>query len=118
MARFQRSSFQKPPLRIQPTTLWDYPSQHYGQELQGDPNYRGATPSYVVWNLLQRYTREGDLVVDPCVGSGTTLDVAADTGRRARGFDLTPARNDNELADARELPQPDSACDFVFIDPP
>ena len=27
----------KPSLAIQPTTLWDYPSQHYGNELQGDP---------------------------------------------------------------------------------
>ena len=25
----------KPPLRIQPTTLWDYPSQDYGTEQQG-----------------------------------------------------------------------------------
>src|SRR5215204_2105233 len=56
--------FRKPPLRIQPTTLWDYPSQHYGDEIQGDQNYRGATPSYIIWNLLQRYTKERDLVVD------------------------------------------------------
>src|SRR6266478_1005529 len=58
--------FKKPPLRIQPTTLWDYPSQHYGDSLQGDPKYKGATPSYIVWNLLQRYTKTGDLVIDPC----------------------------------------------------
>lgn len=108
----------KPPLRIQPTTLWDYPSQHYGDELQGDPNYRGATPSYLIWNLLQRYTRPGAIIVDPCCGSGTTLDVCKDTERIGRGFDLVPQRHDIERADARELPLKDRFADFVFIDPP
>lgn len=108
----------KPPLRIQPTTLWDYPSQHYGEELQGDPNYRGATPSYVVWNLLRRYTDKGDLVVDPCVGSGTTLDVATELGRRAIGYDVNPTRDDVTYCDARTLPLKSDSVDFVFLDPP
>ena len=108
----------KPPLVVQPTTLWDYPSQHYGTGLQGSPRYRGATPSYVIWNLLERYTREGDLVVDPFCGSGTTLDVARDLNRKGRGFDLQPQRPEIEQADARELPMPDETADFVFADPP
>jgi DNA modification methylase len=108
----------KPPLRIQTTTLWDYPSQHYGDGVQGDPRYVGATPSYVVWNLVQRYTRPGDLVVDPMCGSGTTLDVARETGRRARGFDLAPYRPDIERADARALPLETGSADLVFVDPP
>lgn len=108
----------KPPLRIQPTTLWDYPSQNYGTGHQGDENYPGVTPSYVIWNLIQRYTSEGELVVDPFCGSGTTLDVARDTNREARGFDLAPTRPQIERADARDLPvKPDSA-DLVFMDPP
>src|ERR1700712_5391033 len=82
----------KPPLLLQPTTLWEYPSQHYGQEEQGDKRYVGATPSYVIWNLIQRYTQPGDLIVDPMCGSGTTLDVARDSSRRGRGFDLAPFR--------------------------
>ncbi|QDU33436.1 putative methyltransferase [Poriferisphaera corsica] len=114
----QPQQFRKPPLRIQPTTLWDYPSQHYGDDVQGDPNYRGATPSYVIWNLLQRYTQEGDLVVDPCCGSGTTLDVAKDLGRNAMGFDVNPTREDITNADARDLPVKNGEVDFVFIDPP
>jgi DNA modification methylase len=105
-------------LRPQVTTLWEYPSQHYGKELQGDPNYRGATPSYVIWNLLKRYTRPGNTVVDPCAGSGTTLDVAADLKRKAVGFDVNPTREDIRYADARKLPLGDNAADFVFIDPP
>ncbi len=112
----------KPPLRIQPTTLWDYPSQNYAapgmSRRQGDIHYAGATPSYVIWNLLERYTREGDLMIDPFCGSGTSLDVAADLKRKARGFDVSPYRDDIEPADARELPMPDEVVDFVFMDPP
>ena len=108
----------KPPLRLQPTTLWDYPSQHYGDTVQGDPNFKGATPSYVIWNLLQRYTRPGQLVVDPCAGSGTTLDVARDLDRRALGYDLSPTRKDIFRVDARKLPLESEKADFVFIDPP
>ncbi|MCB1051225.1 MAG: hypothetical protein H6510_05955 [Acidobacteria bacterium] len=108
----------KPPLRLQVTTLWDYPSQHYGTDMQGDKNYAGATPSYLIWNLLERYTTPGNLVVDPMCGSGTTLDVARDCDRRALGYDLQPQRKDIFRCDARKLPIEDGKADFVFIDPP
>jgi DNA modification methylase len=110
--------FKRPPLRIQPTTLWDYPSQDYGDTQQGRPGYKGATPSYIIWNLLQRYTKPKDLVVDPCAGSGTTLDVARDLDRRALGYDLAPTRKDIFRVDARKLPLETEKADFVFIDPP
>ena len=110
--------FRKPPVFVQPTTLWDYPSQHYGDDFQGDPNYRGATPSYVIWNMLQRYTEEGDLVIDPCCGSGTTLDVARDLNRKALGYDVNPTRDDIYNVDARDLPLEEGKADMVFVDPP
>ncbi len=116
-----REPFKKPPLRAETTTLWEYPSQHYGDEMQGDKAYIGATPSWVIWQLLTRYTREGDLVVDPMAGSGTTLDVARDLDRRALGYDLAASperRKDVFRADARRLPLEDGKADFVFIDPP
>jgi adenine-specific DNA-methyltransferase len=113
-----RGRLTKPPLRIQTTTLWDYPSQHYGTGMQGSSAYVGATPSYVIWNVLQRYSAPGDLVIDPMCGSGTTLDVCKDLGRKGRGFDLSPFRPDIEQADARKLPVPSGAAKVVFIDPP
>jgi adenine-specific DNA-methyltransferase len=108
----------KPTLTPQATTLWEYPSQHYGEGMQGDKAYQGATPSYVVWNLLARYTREGDLIVDPMCGSGTTIDVGREMKRRVLGYDLTPTRPDIFRADARKLPLEDKKADFIFIDPP
>lgn len=100
------------------TTLWDFPSQQYGDETQGSKHYEGATPAYIIWNLLQRYTKKGDLVVDPMAGSGTTLDVARDLERRALGYDLQPTRPDVFRHDARQLPLQDEKVDFVFVDPP
>ena len=104
------------------TTLWEFPSQHYvgpdGSRMQGDKRYVGASPSWVIWQLLQRYTKPGDTVLDPMVGSGTTIDVCHDTGRKAIGFDLAPSRDDIRQGDARKINLPNASADFVFIDPP
>ena len=108
----------KPKLEKQLTTLWDFPSQHYGNHQQGSASYKGATPSYVIWNVIQRYTEPGDRVVDPFCGSGTTLDVCKDTDRLGMGFDLAPYREDIEACDARSLPLKDKDAHLVFMDPP
>src|SRR5690606_19539459 len=108
----------KPPLVTPTTTLWDYPSQHYGKGTQGDPSYRGATPSWVIRHVVEMWTAPGALVVDPFCGSGTTIDVCKDIGRAARGFDVAPSRPDIDDADARALPLADASVDLVFFDPP
>lgn len=100
------------------TTLWYFPSQQYGNETQGDKNYKGATPAYIIWNLLMRYTRPKELVVDPMAGSGTTLDVARELGRRALGYDVNVTRKDIFNCDARKLPLENEKAAFVFVDPP
>ncbi len=108
----------KPTLKLQTTTLWDYPSQQYSRAMEAHKDYQGATPAYILWNLLQRYTKPKALVVDPMCGSGTTLEVARELGRRALGYDLAPVRKDIFRADARKLPLEDGKADFVFVDPP
>jgi DNA modification methylase len=110
--------WKRPELRVQTTTLWEYPSQHYGVGMQGHKDYKGATPSYVIWNLLERYTRENDVVVDPMCGSGTTLDVCSDMKRKGLGFDVAPFREDIVQCDSRKLPLADGSVDFFFMDPP
>ncbi len=115
----ETKKFKQPKPLVQTTTLWDFPSQHYGRESeQGDGEYAGVTPSYVIWNLLQRYTKPGATVLDPMCGSGTTLDVCKDLGRIGLGFDLAPAHAGVKKADARKLPLQNGTVDFVFVDPP
>ena len=108
----------KPELKLQTTTLWQYPSSQYGEGSQGDQNYVGATPSYIIWNLLQRYTKVKDKVLDPMCGSGTTIDVCKDLDRTPICFDLVPYREDIAQADARNLPVKSESVDFIFVDPP
>ena len=70
---------EKPPLEA--TTLWDYPTQSYGKTPKGGNKFPGVTPAFIIYNLVQRYTKPGDLVVDPMCGSGTTIDVCKEEGR-------------------------------------
>lgn len=115
------TTFRKPPIEPFATTLWTYPSQHYDAgdgRTQGDPRYIGATPSWVIWQVIHRYTRPGDRVLDPMCGSGTTLDVCRDLSRKGVGFDLVPRRPDIARADARRLPLADASVSLAFVDPP
>ncbi len=109
-------------LSLSTTTLWDYGSQHHKKTLEGGhKEYIGSTPTYIIWNLLLRYTKKKDLIIDPMAGSGTTIDVARDLGRRALGYDINPMalkRKDVFKSDARTLPLETEKADFVFVDPP
>lgn len=103
---------------IESTTLWDFPRQNYGDIPHGNNKYNGVTPALVIWNLLQRYTRVGDLVVDPMCGSGTTIDVAKELKRKVIGYDLNVTRPDIIKNNSRKIPLRNNSVDFVFIDSP
>lgn len=45
-------------------------------------------PISILENLIEIFTDKGDVVIDPCAGSGTTLLAAANCGRRAYGFEI------------------------------
>ena len=51
-------------------------------------------------------------------GSGTTIDVAKELGRKVIGYDISPYRKDIIQNDARKIPLKDNSADFVFIDSP
>ena len=45
-------------------------------------------PVNVIKKLIEIFTDEGDVVIDPCCGSGSTLRAAAELGRSAYGFEI------------------------------
>ena len=45
-------------------------------------------PVKVLKRLIEIFTDEGDVVIDPCAGSGTTLRAAYELGRHSYGFEI------------------------------
>lgn len=105
---------------LEATTLWDYPRQSYGKTPKGNNKYPGVTPAFIIWNLIQRYTEPGDLVLDPMCGSGTTIDVCKEEGRQAICYDIVPPKNRPDIMqnDSRTIPLPDNHVDMIFVDSP
>ena len=103
---------------LESTTLWDYPKQSYGSSPKGNNKYAGVTPAFIIYNLIKRYTVPGDLVVDPMCGSGTTIDVCKEEGRRVIGYDIVSTRPDIIENDARQIPLDENSVDMMFIDSP
>ncbi len=103
---------------LETTTLWDYPKQSYGKTPKGNNKFQGVTPAFLIWNLVQRYTKPEDLVVDPMAGSGTTIDVCKEEGRKVIGYDIAPQHPEVIQNDARNIPLSDESVDLVFIDSP
>lgn len=117
IATFKKEDGDEKP-RLESTTLWDYPRQSYGKTPKGSNKYAGVTPAFLIYNLVKRYTELGDLVLDPMAGSGTTLDVCTEEGRRCRAFDVNPVRPEIVQNDARRIPLADESVDMVFVDSP
>jgi DNA modification methylase len=54
--------------------------------------------------LIEKYTKEGDWVVDPFGGSGTAIDVAKELNRKVMGYDLNIVGSDVIKNDSRKYP--------------
>ncbi len=46
-------------------------------------------PVCVLKRLIEIFTDEGDVVIDPCAGSGSTLRAAMELGRHSYGFEIS-----------------------------
>jgi DNA modification methylase len=78
------------------TNVWDYPGQNGFRagrmdELAMHPTVK---PLAMVADALRDCSKRGDLVLDPFVGSGTTILAAERTGRIAAAMEIDPAYAD------------------------
>ena len=98
-----------------PYTIWDF---QYRDEYAGDKDFHGNCSPQIVEQCIWRLSEEGDLVVDPMAGSGTTIDVCKKYNRRCIGYDIKPVRDDIIQNDSRSIPLGDNSIDMIFIHPP
>ncbi|MHA2163925.1 MAG: DNA methyltransferase [Candidatus Thorarchaeota archaeon] len=85
--------------------------------LMGDGVYDGRIPGQIVWNMLYFFTKPGDLVLDPMVGGGTTIDACLIMNRKCIGYDKAPSRDDIKKHDITDDP-PNERAQLIFYDPP
>ena len=118
---------------LETNTVWAFPDR--GKWATHDAKYRGNWSPYIPRNLILRYSTEGDTVLDPFVGGGTTAVEAKLTNRNFIGFDINPravelSRNKCEfefdttattqidIADVRKLSLDNNSVDLICAHPP
>lgn len=118
---------------LETNTVWAFPDR--GKWATHDAKYRGNWSPYIPRNVILRYSQEGDTVLDPFVGGGTTAVEAKLTNRNFIGFDINPAAVELscqkcdfqfdttatsviDIADARKLPLEDNSMDLICAHPP
>lgn len=118
---------------LETNTVWAFPDR--GKWATHDAKYRGNWSPYIPRNLILRYSTEGDTVLDPFVGGGTTAVEAKLTNRNFIGFDINPdavelsrkkcefefnttATTQIDVADVRKLPLKDNSVDLICAHPP
>jgi len=84
--RKQVSILQPLDFELEQTTVWSFPDRGTWATHQG--NYRGNWAPQIPRNLILRYTQPGEWVLDPMVGSGTTMVECKLLGRNGIGVDI------------------------------
>lgn len=75
--------------KLETNSVWSFPER--GSWASHNPNYRGNWSPYVPRNVILRYSRENDLVLDQFIGSGTTAIEALLLNRNIIGIDINPS---------------------------
>jgi len=119
---------------LEMNTVWSFPER--GNWATHDAKYRGNWSPYIPRNLLLRYSKEDDMVLDQFAGGGTTLVEAKLLNRNILGIDINPTalercrvKTDFEYpsagkvyikqGNARKLDfVPDENIDFICTHPP
>jgi len=87
--RFNGNTYVRKNKKIQPNPLGALPKNIItGPVSARIGNHQATQPFYLPEKYIKAVTEEGDLVVDPWLGSGTTGYVAVSLGRRFAGFDM------------------------------
>lgn len=128
------SEYEPEEFKLETTTVWSFPER--GEWATHKGNYRANWSPYIPRNLILRFTKEDDLVLDQMVGSGTTLIECKLLNRRGIGVDINPdaimvTRNRLDfkykyepeiktyVGDARNLDLiPDESIDLIATHPP
>lgn len=71
---------------LEMTTHWSFPKR--GSWATHDAKWRGNWSPYIPRNIILRYSKEGDLVLDQFAGGGTTLVEAKLLNRNIIGVDI------------------------------
>jgi len=70
------------------TTVWSFPQR--GSWATHNSKYRGNFAPQIARNIIEMYSEQGDSILDPMVGAGTTLIEAKLLARNALGMDINP----------------------------
>lgn len=73
---------------LETNTVWAFPDR--GKWATHDAKYRGNWSPYIPRNVILRYSKEKDTVLDQFVGGGTTAVEAKLTNRNFIGIDINP----------------------------
>lgn len=81
--------WEPPDFQEQRTTVWSFPQRGSWATHTGD--YRGNWSPYIPRNIILKYSKPGDVVLDYFVGSGTTAVEAKLLGRQCVALDINPS---------------------------